>query len=152
MSFKERNITISLINFTLIFGFFLVRVVQLLQGGTFNEANVFRLWGIVIFFAVIVTLVAIFMTHFGPGIIRAIRTGEKNPEFEYLEDERDKWIDLRGTRITYTISSLGVFFAMLTFVYGQSPLVMFTLLILFGLLAQIIGDASRLYLYRRGGV
>jgi len=29
-------------------------------------------------------------------------------------------------------------------------LVMFTLLVFFGLLAQVIGDISRLYLYRRG--
>jgi hypothetical protein len=39
---------------------------------------------------------------------------------------------------------------MLTFVFGQPPLVMFTLLIFFGLVAQIIGDISRLYLYRKG--
>jgi hypothetical protein len=39
---------------------------------------------------------------------------------------------------------------MLTFALGQPPLVMFTLLIFFGVVAQIIGDISRLYLYRRG--
>jgi hypothetical protein len=39
---------------------------------------------------------------------------------------------------------------MLTFAFGQPPLVMFTLLIFFGVVAQIIGDISRLYLYRRG--
>jgi hypothetical protein len=39
---------------------------------------------------------------------------------------------------------------MLTFVLGQPPLVMFSLLIFFGLLAQIIGDTSRMILYRRG--
>jgi hypothetical protein len=39
---------------------------------------------------------------------------------------------------------------MLTFVLGQPPLVMFTLLIFFGVVAQIIGDGLRLYLYRRG--
>jgi hypothetical protein len=39
---------------------------------------------------------------------------------------------------------------MLTFVLGQPPLVMFALLIFFGILAQVIGDIFRLYLYRRG--
>jgi hypothetical protein len=39
---------------------------------------------------------------------------------------------------------------MLTFVLGQPPLVMFTLLIFFGVVAQILGDISRLVLYRRG--
>jgi hypothetical protein len=45
---------------------------------------------------------------------------------------------------------LGVFIAMLTFVIGQPALVLFSLLILGGILAQILGDSSRLYLYRRG--
>jgi hypothetical protein len=39
---------------------------------------------------------------------------------------------------------------MLTFVLGQPPLVMFSLLIFFGLVAQVSGDVLRLYLYRRG--
>jgi hypothetical protein len=39
---------------------------------------------------------------------------------------------------------------MLTFALGQPPLVMFTLLIFFGVLAQVVGDISRLILYRRG--
>jgi hypothetical protein len=39
---------------------------------------------------------------------------------------------------------------MLTFALGQPPLVMFTLLIFFGVSAQIIGDILRLVLYRRG--
>jgi hypothetical protein len=39
---------------------------------------------------------------------------------------------------------------MLTFAFGQPSLVMFSLLIFFGLVAQIIGDISRLVLYRRG--
>jgi hypothetical protein len=39
---------------------------------------------------------------------------------------------------------------MLTFVFGQPPLVMFSLLIFFGVLAQIVADIWRLSLYRRG--
>jgi hypothetical protein len=57
---------------------------------------------------------------------------------------------LRGTKLTYLVYSLGVFLSMLSFVFGQPPLVMFTLLIFSGLVAQVTGDISRLYLYRRG--
>lgn len=39
---------------------------------------------------------------------------------------------------------------MLTFVLGQPPLVMFALLIFFGVLAQVVGDIARLVLYQRG--
>lgn len=150
MSFQEKNITVSLVNFTLILGYFLIRVLQMIQNETFDSTSVFRLWGIIIVLAVIVTIFATIFTHIVSAIIQAIQTGEENPKIEDFTDERDKLIDLRGTKIAYTISSIGAFVAMLTFVFGQPPLVMFTLLIFFGILAQIVGDFSRLILYRRG--
>ena len=150
MSFQQKNITVSLANFTLILGYYLIRVFQMTQGGSFTSTNVFRLWGIVIALAVVVTIVGTILTHIVSAIIQAIKTGEEDPKIEDFEDERDKLIDLRGTQATYIASSLGVLIAMLTFVFGQPPLVMFSLLIFFGLLAQVIGDISRLVLYRRG--
>ena len=150
MSFQQKNITVSLANFTLILGFYLIRVFQMIQGGSFNSANVFRLWGIIIVLAVVVTIFATILTHIVSAIIQAIKTGEQNPEVEDIQDERDQLIDLRGTKLTYLVSSIGAFLSMLTFVQGQPPLVMFTLLIFFGVLAQILGDVLRLRLYRRG--
>jgi hypothetical protein len=150
MSFQQKNITVSLVNFSLIMGFFVIRVFQMIQSGTFNSTNVFRLWGIIIVLAIFVTIFATILTHIVSAIIQAIKTGEENPKIEDFEDERDKLIDLRGTKVTYLVSSIGAFLSMLTFVLGQPPLVMFTLLIFFGVLAQIVGDISRLYLYRRG--
>ena len=150
MSFQQKNITVSLVNFTLILGFYLIRMFQMIQEGSFNATNVFRLWGIIIGLAIIVTIIGTILTHIVSAIIQAIKTGEEDPKIEDFEDERDRLIDLRGTKVTYFVSSIGVFLSMLTFVLGQSPLVMFTLLIFFGVLAQIVGDISRLYLYRRG--
>jgi hypothetical protein len=150
MSFQEKNITVSLVSFILIMAVYLIRLFQMIQAGSFNSTNVFRLWGIVIILAVVVTILATILTHIVSAIIQAIKTGEEKPEIEDIKDERDQLIDLRGTKVTYTVSSIGVFLSMLTFVFGQPPLVMFSLLIFFGVLAQIIGDISRLYLYRRG--
>ena len=150
MSFQEKNITVYLVNFSLILGYFLIRVLQMILTETFTVTNVVRLWVIIIVLAVIVTIAATILTHIVSAIVEAIRTGEKEPDSEDFADERDKVIDLRGTSVTYTISSVGVFVAMLTFALGQPPLVMFTLLIFFGVLAQVIGDISRLLLYRRG--
>jgi hypothetical protein len=45
---------------------------------------------------------------------------------------------------------VGVLLAMLTFVFGQPPLVMFSLIIFFSLTAEIVGDFSQLYFYRSG--
>ena len=150
MSFQEKNITVSLVSFTLILGFYLVRLYQMIQAGGLNSSSVFRLWGIVIVLAIIFTIVATILTHIVSAIIQAIKTGEENPEIEDIADERDRLIDLRGTKVTYFVSSIGVLLSMLTFTLGQPPLVMFTLLIFFGIVAQVIGDISRLLLYRRG--
>ncbi len=150
MSFKQKNITVTLVNFSLILGFYLVRVFQLVQNENFDETSVFRLWGVVVMLAVFVTIAATILTHIVSTIIEAVKTGEKDPEIEDFEDERDQLIDLKGTKITHTFASLGAFLAMLTFVFGQPPLVMFALLIFFGVLAQIIGDTLRLLLYQRG--
>jgi len=136
MSFQEKNVTVSLVNFSLILVFFLIRVFQMIQNDSFNSTNIFRLWGIIIVLAIIVTIAATILTHIISVIIEAIKTGEENPEIEDFEDERDKLIDLRGTKVTYLISSLGAFISMLTFTFGQPPLVMFTLLIFFGVVAQ----------------
>ncbi len=149
MSFKEKTIAVSLVSFTLILGFYLIRVFQMTQEGEFNSTNVFRLWGIVIVMAIVFTILATIFTLIISTIILAIKTKEE-PHIEDIQDERDNLIDLKGTKVTYTASSIGVALSMLTFVLGQPPLVMFTLLIFFGVLSQIIGDISRLYLYRRG--
>ncbi len=149
MSFQQRNVSVSLASFSLILVIYIVRVIQMFQSGSFNATNVFRLWGIVIAMAIVVTIAATILAHIGSGILQAIKTQEE-PVIEGIEDERDKVINLKGTRITYIASSFGVLLSMLTFVFGQPPLVMFALLIFSGIAAQIAGDISRLYYYRKG--
>ena len=151
MSYQEKNTTVSLVIFTLILGFFIIRVAQMLLGDSFTSTNVFRLWGIVIVATIVLMILGTILMHILSAIVQAIQTGgEEEPEIDDLEDERDKLIDLRGTKVTFIISSIVVFLAMLSFVLGQPALVMFTVLIFAGLAAQIVGDVSRLYLSRRG--
>ena len=150
MSFQQKNIAVSLVNFTLILGFFLFRVIQMTQSDSFTSTSVFWLWGITIGLGIVVMIIGAILTHIVSAIIEAIRTGNEDPKIEDFEDERDQLIDLKGTKVTYAVFSIGVFLSMLTFVFDQPPLVMFTLLISSGLVAQIVGDISRLVLYRRG--
>lgn len=150
MSFQEKNIVVTLANFSLILIFYLIRVYQLVQSESFTATHVFYLWGIIIILAIVLTILATILTHIVSAIIEAIKTGDEKPEIEDLKDERDQLIDLKGTKVTYFVSSIGVFLSMLTFAFGQPPLTMFSLLIFFGVVAQIIGDIARLYFYRRG--
>jgi hypothetical protein len=149
MSFQEKNIAVSLSTFTLILMVYLIRVLQLVRTENFTSSNLFRLWGIVALLAVVGTILLTIFTHIAGGIVHKIRTNE-DPHIEDIQDERDQMIDLKGTRVAYTFSSLGVAASMLTFVFGQPPLIMFSALIFFGILAQIVADVWRLSLYRKG--
>lgn len=149
MSFQQKNIAVSLSIFSLILGFYLIRLFQMNQAGTFNATNVFWLWGIIAVLAVIGTIVMTIITHIVGGVIHKATTDE-DPHIEDIQDERDQMIDLKGVRVAYTVSSIGVALAMLTYVFGHPPLVMFSLLILSGVFAQIVADIWRLMLYRRG--
>lgn len=150
MSHQEKNITASLVTSILIFGFYLVRLLSMIQTDSLVSTNVFRLWGIVILLTIVGTIITSIFTHIIAAILYAIKTGDDDPKFEDIEDERDKLIELKGTKISYIFSSSGVALSMLAFVLGQPALIMFSLLIFFGIFAQIVGDVSRLVLYRRG--
>ena len=149
MSFQEKNIAVTLTTFSLILAFYLFRIFQMVQSETFTSTNLFWLWGIIALLAVIGTIVATIFTHIVGGIVHKVKTNE-DPQIEDIQDERDQMIELKGTRLAYTISSFGVALAMLTFVFGQSPLVMFALIIFFGVLANVVADIWRLNLYRKG--
>lgn len=149
MTFQQKNNTVSLASFSLILIFFLLRIAQLVRNENFNDAAVIRLWIIVIVLAIGVTVVGIILTH---GIPAALKTGgadDSKPEIDDTIDERDQRIDLEGTHLTYRITSIGTFVAMVTYAFGQPPLVMFSLLILFGLVGQIAGDGLRLRRYQQ---
>ena len=149
MSFHEKNITVSLGSALLILGYYLLRIFHLYQNGTLEAANVYRLWGIVIVATIVVNIVGMILAQILSAITQAIQT-QKEPEIEAIEDERDKLIDLKGTRIAYIASCFGVLISMLTLVLGQPALVMFGLLIFFSLVSDIIGNISRLIYSRKG--
>ena len=90
------------------------------------------------------------MANIGSAIVHTVRTHEEPSDDDFVEDERDKLIGLKGTRVSYTVYSLGVLAAMIAFVLNQAPLMLFTLLIAAGLIAQIVGDIYRLLRYRTG--
>jgi hypothetical protein len=149
MSYQEKNITVSLITYILILGFYLVNLFQMYQEGGLVSTRLFNLWAIVIIAGILVNIISSILTNIVLSIVHAIRTGTGESE-RFIADERDKLIELKGVRASYISFSIGVLVAMLTFVFGQPPLVMFSLIIFFSLVGEIIGDMAQIYLYRKG--
>jgi len=149
MSYRETNISVSLASSLLVLGYYLVSWLQMYQTEGLNSARVFRLWLIVIVATIVLNVLGNILTSIVLTIAHAIKTQSKE-EPRFIEDERDKLVDLKGVKAAYITFSIGVFLAMLTFVFGQPPLVMFSLIIFFSVTAEIVGDIFQLYLYRRG--
>lgn len=149
MSYQEKNITVSLVSQILILVYYVANVIPMLQEGGLVSGRLFSLWAVVIICTIIVNIIGSILTNIVLTILDAIKTGSSDSE-SFMADERDKLISLKGMRTSYIVFSIGVLIAMLTFVFGQSPLVMFTLIILAGNAAEIIGDISQIYLYRSG--
>jgi hypothetical protein len=149
MSYQEKNITVSLISYLLIIGYYLVNVFQMLQEGGLVSTRLFILWAVVISSTIIVNIVGSILTNIVLSIVHAIKTRSNKTE-RFIADERDKLIELKGVRVSYITFSVGVLLSMLSFVYGQPPLIMFGLIIFFSIAAEITGNISQIYLYRKG--
>jgi DMSO reductase anchor subunit len=149
MSNKQNEISVSLVSTLVILAYYLVNIFQMLQSGGLNSAEVFRLWAVVIIATIILNIAGNIITNIVINIVHAIKT-QKEEEVRMLEDERDKLIGLKGDRVSYLAFSIGVFLSMLTFALGQPPLVMFSLIVFSSLMAEIFGDLSQFYFYRRG--
>lgn len=149
MTYQQRSVAVSLVSNILILGFFVIRWLQIYQTNGLDSAQIFRLWGIVIVATIILNIAGNIITNIVSAIFHAIKTQSDEVE-RFVEDERDKLIGLKGTQVSYIAFAFGVFFAMLSFVFGQPALVMFSLIILFGSLAEIAGDIFKMLLYRRG--
>ena len=149
MSYQEKNITVYLVSQLLIVGYYLLNLSQMLRVGALVSTRVYSLWLLVIATSIIVNIIASILTNIVLSIVHAIRTRTNESE-RFIEDERDKLIELKGMRSSYITFSLGVLVSVLFFVSGQPALVMISMMIFFAITAEIVGAISQIYLYRRG--
>jgi hypothetical protein len=149
MSTRKISIYVSLVSTLLILGYYLLNLVPMTRQGDLNSEDVFRLAAVVVIASIVLNIAGNIITMIVIHIIHAIQT-RSDQELRLIEDERDKLIGLKGTQVSYFALSLGVLVALLTFVFGQPALLMFSLIIFFALLAEICGDLAQLYFYSRG--
>ena len=149
MSYQEKNITVSLVSYLLIMGYYLANLIQMFQEGELVSGKLFSLSVLVILATIIVNIIASILTNIMLTILEAIKA-QKYEEPRFIADERDKLIELKGVRSSYITFSVGVLVSVLVFAFGQPPLVMVSLIIFFAIAAELIGDISQIYLYRRG--
>lgn len=147
MSFQEKRNIVSLFTTLLIFSIYSMYVFQKYQEGSFHTSNEFSFWGAFILILIPVSIVAKVIIHIVFSIINTVATKEKEP---LITDELDKLIALKSTRNSHYGFIIGFLLSLIPLVMDQPPYVMFIILIGSGLLSEVVGISTQLYLYRRG--
>jgi hypothetical protein len=147
MSYHEKQNIVSIFSSLLIFGLYSLYVVQVRLAGNSSLLNDFSFWGSVILILIPVSIVAKIIITILFNISYRITTNEDAPAFS---DERDKLIDLKATRNSLYVFTVGFLLAMVTQVLHMQPYVMFVTLVACGLLSEIVADSSMIYFYRKG--
>ena len=149
MSYQEKNITVSLVSHLFIMVYYLINLFPIIQSGEWTASTLYGLWAIVIGVNILVTIIGSILTNILLTIIEAIRS-QKYEDPRFITDERDHLIELKGIRVSYITFSVGVLISVFAFIFGQPPLMMISLIFVFSILAEIVGDIAQITLYRRG--
>jgi hypothetical protein len=75
---------------------------------------------------------------------------EKSIEAEIVEDEMDKLIELKSTRIGFFVAGIGFVVALLSLVFNYPPMVMLNILFISFVAGPLFTGFTQLYFYRKG--
>lgn len=139
MSWQEKSIWFSLISTILVFGLYFSQAFQMVKHTEIPNAAF-----IVLF---VITIVVVVILQIAGQTILAIF---HRKDAERGEDERDKLIELRATRISYFILVLGVWMTGMSMVFGSTPVMMANIIMFFFILSEVVCFVAQLIYYRRG--
>jgi hypothetical protein len=147
MSAHERQAVVSLLTTLLVAAFFVGSVLPRYPAGNPYAPAVFHFWGLAFVVLVPVSIVANIAVSIVFSVVYAMATRQKASSFA---DERDKFIELRALRISLYVFTAGFSLAMGSLAIGMPPSVMFIVLMGAGYGSGLVGNISKLYLYRQG--
>ena len=148
MSFEERNAVSGILVCLISWGIMLSVLLQKSAAGLFEGSAGLMHWAQAVLWLILIGIaVAIVMTILF-NIAYAIISGEKKPDF--LRDERDTLIGLRGIQATLSVITIGIIGAIIALALGTSILVFLNMILTACALSSLASDVTKLVLYRRG--
>ncbi len=152
MSYQESKSLTNIFSSIIITGIYTLIVYQRYLNGNVDTTDIFRFWAIVILIFIPISIVAriIIMIIFSIGT--AIVQTAQGEEAEVMDviDERDKLIELKATKISLIIFSLGFILALVTQVINMNNHVFFITLIGAGVITEIVSELFTIIYYRKG--
>jgi hypothetical protein len=148
MSYEERNAVCGILICFVYWAIMLSVLLRKSAAGQFDGSDGLAHWAQAVLWLILIGIgVAIVMTIlFNIGY--AIVTGEKKADF--LRDERDTLIGLRGIQATLIVLSTGIVGAFIALAFGASILMVLNMVLAACALSSFASDVTRLILYRRG--
>jgi cell division protein FtsL len=147
MDQKEKQIIVTLCTTILIIGLYSLYVYNKYISVNPEIINSFKFWGKAFLILIPVAIVAQIIIHIVFAIINKMVTNEDIP---YMDDERDKLIELKSTKISHWIFTFGFLLAMGSQAIDMKPWVMFVTLFSSGVVSGIVSELARFYFYRKG--
>ena len=152
MSYQESRSLTNIISTILITGIYSLVVYQRYLNGVADTTDVFRFWALTILIFIPISIVARIIIMIIFSIINAAIQTAKGEEADELEitDERDKLIELKATKISLIVFSIGFILALVTQITSMSHHMFFIVLIIFGVISEIVSETMTIIYYRKG--
>ena len=146
MSYQEKKNIVSLISTLLISSLYSMYVFLMYQEGRFHSTDVLSFWGSFIIILIVVSIVAKIIINIIFNIIYRLTTNENEPSFY---DELDQLIHYKAITVSHYVFVVGFVLAMGSLVMDVPIYVTFIILIFSGVISDVVGMITGIYLYRR---
>lgn len=147
MSYQEKRAIMSLLSSILIFTLYSMYSYHNTDISRITSDTDFSFWGRFILILIPVSIVARIVIHIVFVILNKIATNEDEPP---ITDEYDRLIELKSSRISMYVFSIGFALSMIPLVTDYPTYLTFMLLILSGLASDLLHNAAQIYYYRKG--
>jgi hypothetical protein len=168
MSYQEKRTITSIITGALVLGAYCVYVFGKVQSGAVTPGDL-KFWASTMLFFIGIGIVAIIVIQIVFHILLSIsiaikeqirngevddkeieKTIEKTIDAEMVEDEMDKLIELKSTRISFIFAGIGFVAALVSQVFNYSPVVMLNIMFISFNVGSLFEGFAQLYYYRKG--
>ena len=162
MSYQEKRITTEILTSLAVLGAYCIYAFGVKD---FSAATPLKTWAgsMLIFMGINIglSIVVQILFHIFYSVSIAIKEQIHNAEFseerversieaEFVKDERDRLIDLKATRISFIVSSLGLGAGLILLVLDFSPAVMLNVMYFTLFTGSFIEGAAEIYQYHKG--
>jgi hypothetical protein len=153
MSYQEKKSVTNIVSSILITGVYTLIMYQKYLSGSLDDSNIFKFWAIILLIFIPISIVARIIIMIFFHILEAIVQTAKGNEFDdqlEVEDERDKLIGMKASRVSMISFFLFFILAFITQLFNVSNHLFFITLILGGFLTDLISEILTIRYYRKG--